>query len=301
MNKTINLNCHVIASSRSTDMPNYIENNDDIVYCKFGEEKKAVHELDYIIHCAAPTSNKFFISNPVETLNVIIDGTKNMLELTKDKNCKMIYISSEEVYGSAISDQTIDESFVGSIDSLNIRSCYPLGKKITELMCKSYKEEYGVAVNILRPTVILGLWQPYDSVKVECEILRCIIENKNLVMKSDGTTKKSVIYSLDCVAAIFTVLLKGTAGEAYNATNPDTFSTVKDRAYQAFIKYNPNITIEFMTNNKNANGYLPKRELLEDISKIRKLGWKPLADMNYIYDIDLRRFQNARGIKKTSL
>lgn len=296
LNDTINLNCHIIASSRNDKRPDYIEENDFITYCKFGEEKNSIpNKLDYIVHTAAPTSNKVFQANPVESLDVIISGTKSMLELAKEKDAEIIYISSEEAYGTPNIEGAIDETFVGNVDSLNIRSCYPLGKKVAELMCKSYFIEYGTKVKIIRPTVILGLWQEYDSVKVEAEILRCILENKNLFMKSDGSTKKCVIYSLDCISAIFTVLFKGVPGEAYNATNPETFCSVKERAYSAFEKFNPNITIEFANIDESTkSGYLPKRQLLEDISKICKLGnWKPIADMDYIYKIDIERFRNC--------
>ena len=110
-------------------------------------------------------------------------------------------------------------------------------------------------------------------------------------MKSDGSTKKCVIYSLDAVSAVLTVLTKGLAGEAYNATNPDTFCSVKDRAYNAFAEFAPSVTIEFETDcNAQQLGYLPKRSLCEDVTKISKLGWKHYADMSYIYMIDIERF-----------
>ena len=148
------------------------------------------------------------------------------------------------------------------------------------------------SIKIIRPTVIIGLYQPYDSVKVEAEILRCIIENRNLIMQSDGMTKKCVIFTMDALSAILTVLFKGQAGEAYNATNPETYDSVKNRAYHAFARFNPNVTVEFVKRDASvASGYLPQRALQEDISKISKLGWKPLASMDDIYEIDLKRFQ----------
>ena len=187
---------------------------------------------------------------------------------------------------------------MGAVNSLSIRSCYPLGKKVAELLCRSYFEEYDVDVCIIRPTVILGLWQEYDSVKVEVEILRCILEKKNLIMKSDGSTKKCVIYSLDAVSAVLTTLTKGVPGEAYNATNPDTFCSVKERAFNAFKEFTPptssqrGVTVEFLINDDSLKfGYLPKRSLCEDIKKISELGWKPYADMSYIYKVDIERFR----------
>lgn len=296
VNKT---NVHIIASTRNkNNIPSYIENNDNIEFCTFGNEELECSnkKIDYIIHAAAPTSNKKFKSEPVESLEVILHGTERMLQIAKKKNATMVYLSSEEAYGTPNINEALSEKYVGAIDSLNVRNCYPLGKKVAELFCKSYFEEYGVKVKIIRPTVILGLWQSYDSVKVEAEILRCIIENRNLYMLTDGSTSKSVIYSMDAISAVFTVLLKGKDGEAYNATNPVTFSSVKERAYKAFKEFNSNISIDFAENDiSESQGYLPKRFLLEDITKIRKLGWKPLADMSYIYSVDLRRFKNEFG------
>lgn len=286
-------NTHIVASSRNPDsIPDYIEDGDNISFCKFGEEGQLTDKIDYIIHTAAPTSNKVFKEQPVESLLSILDGGKTILELAnRQEKCSVIYLSSEEAYGTPNMAVPVAESFVGAIDSLNVRNCYPMGKKASELLCRAYFEEYGLDVKIIRPTVILGMYQPYDSVKVEAEILRCILENKNLYMKSNGMTKKCVIFTMDALSAVFTVLFKGKAGEAYNATNPDTYETVKDRAYKAFDKFNPNITIEFAEQDTStASGYLPQRALQEDVSKISELGWSPLASMDDIYEIDIKRF-----------
>lgn len=292
-NKRKNTNTHIIASSRNPEIiPEYIEKDDNITFCKFGEEGNIQEDVDFIIHTAAPTSNKVFKEQPVESLKSIIDGTETILDFAKkQKKCSVIYLSSEEAYGTPNNSEPVKETFVGAIDSMNVRNCYPLGKKASELLCRAYYEEYGLNVTIIRPTVILGLYQPYDSVKVEAEILRCIMENKNLYMKSNGMTKKCVIYTMDALSAVFTVLFKGKAGEAYNATNPDTYDTVKDRAYKAFARFNQKLTIDFAEQDTSVSfGYLPQRALQEDISKISQLGWKPQADMEYIYDIDLKRF-----------
>lgn len=292
-NERKNNNTRIIASSRTPDTGlDYLDVDDNVSLCKFGEEDNLFEHIDYIIHTAAPTSNKVFKEQPVESMCTIIDGAEKMLNLAKQQDgCALVYLSSEEVYGTPNAIEPVKESFVGAIDSLNIRNCYPLGKKASELLCRAYFEEYGLDVKIIRPTVIMGLFQPYDSVKVEAEILRCIMSNNNLFMKSNGMTKKCVIYTMDALSAVLTVLFKGEAGEAYNATNPDTYVTVKERAYKAFTKFNSKLTIEFAERDDSvASGYLPQRALQEDIMKICNLGWKPLADMDDIYEIDIKRF-----------
>ena len=237
-----------------------------------------------------------FKKQPVEALHTIVNGTKGILEVQrKQPSCSLIYLSSEEVYGTPKDKEAIPESFVGRIDSLNTRSSYPLGKKTAELMCRAYFEEYGLDTKIIRPTVIIGLYQPYDSVKIEAEILRCIVENKDLYLKSSGTTKKTVIYTLDTISAVFTVLFKGESGQAYNATNPQTFNSVRDSASLLFQKFNPNCKIVFPEQDtSSALGYLPERAMLEDISRIESLGWKPMTSLEMIFRNEIQRFKHDK-------
>ncbi|MCH5272387.1 MAG: NAD(P)-dependent oxidoreductase [Lachnospiraceae bacterium] len=299
-NQRDNSEVSIIASTRTPEeIPSYIEEGDNISFCKFGDEKNYCKDkkIDYIIHAASPTGNTFHASNPVESLRVIIDETEKILEIAcKNKGCSLIYLSSEEVYGLPKDETPIDETYVGAIDSLTVRSCYPLGKKVAELLCYNYSIEYNVDAKIIRPTVIHGLLQKYTEQRVVNEILRCVVENKNFVMKSSGLTKKCLMFSLDAISAIFTVLFKGEKGQAYNASNPNTFLTVKDLANHVFSKFNPNICIEFAnTDISVSEGYLPKRTLLQKIDKLENLGWYPMTELDRIYSIDIERFSKKSG------
>lgn len=287
-------NTHIIGSTRNPlDIPNYIELIDNIEYCEYGTELNLTQHIDYIIHAASPTGNQYHMQHPVETFRTNVDGMEIMLELAKkNEGSSLIYLSSEEVYGLPADDSpAMTEDMVGAIDSLNLRNCYPLGKKASEFLCHAYAMEYGINVKIIRPTVIHGLFQRYEEPRVVNELLRCILENKDLVMKSDGLTKKCMMYSLDAISAIFTVLFKGEKGEAYNASNPDTFITVKELANYLFKTFNPNIKVVFAQNEeKKSDGFLPHRTLVQDITKLKKLGWEPKTNLKRIYEIDIERF-----------
>mgnify|MGYP000284919523 CR=1 FL=1 len=93
--------------------------------------------------------------------------------------------------------------------------------------------------------MIHGLFQRYEEPRVVNELLRCLVENKDFIMKSDGLTKKCMMYSLDAISAIFTVLFKGKKGEAYNASNPETFITVRDLAQHLVETFNQSIKVVF--------------------------------------------------------
>lgn len=294
-NRVHGTNTRIIASTRNPqDVPAYIEPGDHIAFCKFGQEAEAckgIH-VDYIIHLACPTQRSFLKSNPVETIFVAVEATKNTLDIAfQNSDCSMVYLSSEEVYGITDTLDPVSEGYVGAIDSLDVRSCYPLGKKAAELLCHSHCVEYGTDVKIVRFPTIQGLLQKYDEEHITSEILRCMVENKYLIMKSDGGTKKCLIYLLDAVSAIFTVLFNGVKGEAYNASNPAAFMSVKDMAEQLFEEFSPQVKVVFSEKDRSiSEGYLPKRSLVQDISKIRELGWEPKTGLEQIYEIDMQRF-----------
>lgn len=286
-------NCRIFASTRHyQNRPDYVGADDNVVMCRFGTESRSIgmEKIDYIIHAAAPTGRKFFITKPVETLRVIVDETEKMLDLAREKDVQMIYLSSVEAYGIPNTDAPIKEDYVGAVDSLDIRNGYPMGKKAAEFLCYAMNKEYSVNVRIVRLSSIQGLLQPYDEQRIFNEILRCVVEGKNLIMKSDGLSKKSIVYSLDAISGIFTALFRGLPGEAYNITNPSTYMTMRDLAQYIFERFAPDLQIDFEKEDTSKTGYLPHLAFTQDITKLRQLGWEPVSDLAHIYKTDLTRF-----------
>lgn len=293
-NEIHNANVKIYASTRNpNELPDYYEENDAIKYCMFGTECEELSNIvfDFIIHCAAPTGREFFVSKPVETFSIIVNATERLLELArKNKYCRFLYLSSMDVYGAINSECPIQETHVSAIDNLNLRNCYPLGKKGAEFLCRAYYYEYGVDVVILRPASIQGLLQPYQEARVFNEILRCILERKDLILKSDGSGKKCFLYSLDAISAIFMVLTKGVSGEVYNATNPETYIELKDLARHLFDKFCSELKIIYDIQDEKINGYLPSFSFVQDNKKLSELGWNPITNLDEIYAIDIERF-----------
>jgi UDP-glucuronate decarboxylase len=290
------LNILIYASTRNPlEKPEYIGDDDNIIFCEFGKEEETIakEHIDFIIHAASPTGNTYHKLHPYESLRVILDETEHMVDICqKNSDCNMVYMSSEEIYGLPNFETAIKEDYVGAIDSLNQRSCYPLGKKAAELLCFNNVSEYNTDIKIVRPTVIQGLFQPYSEQRVVNEILRCVLEDKDLVLKSSGKTKKCLMYSLDAISGIFMILLKGKRGKAYNISNPSTFMTVYDLANHIFKKFSPHLHVLVSSNDESVSlGYLPQRSLLQDISRSEEIGWRPITSLDEIYQIDILRFR----------
>ena len=123
---------------------------------------------DYIIHAASQTASKSFINEPINTIEVAIEGTRHILDYAKTiKVKKFIYLSTMEVYGTPQSDKKIKETHGTDLDTMSIRACYPESKRMCENLCVSYSAEFGIPFNILRLTQTFGPGQAYNVANEE--------------------------------------------------------------------------------------------------------------------------------------
>ena len=100
--KKLNLKMYLLVRNKENAKQMYGE-NENIEYIESSIENFNVEDIkvDYIIHAASPTKSKFFIEEPVETMDISIIGTKKILEQAKKSDVKsMIYLSSMEMYGT---------------------------------------------------------------------------------------------------------------------------------------------------------------------------------------------------------
>lgn len=231
--------------------------------------------IDYIIHCAAPTRSKFFIENPVETLNAIVNGTQNLLEIAKQQPNlqKFIYLSSMEMYG--VIDGETSETQQGFIDPLDVRSSYSLGKRTAELLCKSYNSEYSIPTINVRLAMCFGPGIPLNDNRVCKYCCDQAIKSEPIILKSSGKTRLNFCYTADAARGIFLLLQKGIDGEAYNLCNNYEQYDIAKMAQTIASFNNSKVIIE---NSSEKTGFAPDNTMILLNDKIRKLGWKPQND-----------------------
>lgn len=244
--------------------------------------------IDYIIHAAANTSSKAFIQDPVGIIEIAVEGTKKILELAKINKVKgLVYLSSMEVYGIPTTDEKIDENHSTNLNTMSIRSSYPIGKRLCECLCAAYASQYGVPAKVIRLTQTFGQGVPYDDGRVFAEFARCVIEKKNIVLKTKGETKRNYLFIDDAVTAVLTVLLYGKVGEAYNAANEDTYCSIYEMAHLVAEKC-ANNEIDVIINEEKdiVNlGYAPTLHMNLDVSKLKALGWNATTNLEEMYKI----------------
>ena len=187
--------------------------------------------VDYIIHGASITASRDFVEKPVETITTAIDGTRNLLELARQKNVKgMVYMSSMEVYGTPYDEQPLTEERMGYLNPLAVRSSYSESKQMVENLCVAYASEYGIPVKIVRLTQTFGPGVAGDDGRVFAEFARCAVMGKDIRLQTEGLTKRMYLYTADAVTALLTVLTKGEDGQAYNAANVNSYFYIREMA-----------------------------------------------------------------------
>lgn len=237
-------------------------------------------EVDFIIHLAAPTGSSFFLEKPVETIDSIVLGTKYVLELAKEKSVKSVAnLSSMEVYGTPTNEEDLTEDRQFFLDPANVRSNYPLAKRLTENLCVAYHSEHNVPVKSIRLAQVLAESLPEDDNRVVAQFIRAAKKGEDIKIATDGMTKQTYISMKDTISAILTVLENGKDGEIYNAANDSTYSSIYEVA--RLIADNFSIKpINVITNtDPNTDKYPPSRTLKINSSKLQDIGWSPKTDL----------------------
>jgi dTDP-glucose 4,6-dehydratase len=200
----------------------------DVRNFQFPEDK-----YDCIIHAATSADVKANESDPLDLLDIIINGTKRVLQFADACGCrKFLYVSSGAVYGKEQSVCThIPESYLGAPDILGhpAASCYGEGKRIAELLCLLHAEGEGKEVKIARLFAIYGPYMLLNSTYAMGNFVRNAVNGENIIIRSDGLPRRSFMYAADAVLWLLNILFNGRNKMVYNVGS-DKDMTIKELA-----------------------------------------------------------------------
>lgn len=276
-------NTQVIALVRDEEKANKIfEKSKRLTYLvqDINSKIQTDRKVDYIIHSASTTSSRDFVEKPVETIYTAFNGTRNVLEFAKNKRITgMVYLSSLEVYG-VTDKENIKEDDYGFLEILNPRSSYSESKKMAETLCVSYGSEYGVPVKIARLAQTFGSGVSKEDNRVFAQFAKSVISEENIILYTQGETKRNYCYTTDAVCGIFTILTKGEKNNAYNVANKNTYISIADMAKMLETE---KTKVVFELDNIN-RGYNPTVKICLNTDKLESLGWEAKNDLCVMFD-----------------
>ena len=176
--------------------------------------------LDYVIHAAGIASPYYYRAYPLETLEVAISGTRNMLELAESKGARFTFFSSSEIYGDPDPKHVpMSESYRGNVSCQGPRACYDESKRVGETLCYIFHTKDGTETNTIRPFNVFGPGMQETDYRVLPNFASRIKAGLPLNVYGSGDQTRTFCYITDAIVGFLLVVLKGVPGEAYNIGN----------------------------------------------------------------------------------
>jgi len=176
--------------------------------------------IDYVIHAAGIASPYYYRAYPLETLEVAISGTRNMLHLADAKGARFTFFSSSEIYGDPDPKHVpMSESYRGNVSCQGPRACYDESKRVGETLCYIFHTRNGTETNTIRPFNVFGPGMQEEDYRVLPNFANRIKAGLPLNVYGSGDQTRTFCYVTDAMAGFLLVVLKGVPGEAYNIGN----------------------------------------------------------------------------------
>ena len=198
---------------------------------------------DQIYHLAAVVGVKEALSRPLETLEVNIQGTDNLLRLATPEQ-KILVVSSSEVYGygagSALKEQ--DSCILGS-PLKSLRWGYGVSKLVDEFLALAYTRSYKKRITIVRPFNVVGPRQTGFYGMVLPNFIEQALEGKPITVFGTGEQTRCFAYVTEVVEIFYELLQwEETIGDVYNVAGREEIRIVNlARLVKAITKSNSEI------------------------------------------------------------
>jgi UDP-glucose 4-epimerase len=224
---------------------------------------KIINDSDGIFHQAALANVYESFSKSKEYFDVNVNGTKNIFEIAKENEIKVVFASSSSVYGEV--------KIMPITENIDRKPIHPYGQ--TKLDCEFLAEKFskeGLKVIGLRYFNVYGLGQNDAYAGVITKFLNKIKENKSPEIFGDGSQTRDFIFVKDVANANLSAMMSKINFEFFNIGSQKSISILE--LAQIIIKNSGlNLKPEF----KESLQGDAKISLADITLAIKKLQWNP--------------------------
>ena len=242
---------------------------------------KAIKRVNAVIHLAYINGTKYFYTKPDLVLDIAVKGMVNILDGCKKYKVKELYLaSSSEVYQTPIKVPTDESEMLKIPDIHNARYSYGGGKIISELMGIHYGKKFFNRLIIFRPHNVYGSEMGNEHVIPEFISRFKKLKGKKFKIQGTGNEIRTFIYIDDFIKGFNLLIKKGKHLNVYNIGTSEKIQ-IKNLVQKLSKIFNKKIILNKTSLQKGGT-----KIRIPDISKIKKLGFKP-------------KFNLSTGLKKT--
>jgi dTDP-glucose 4,6-dehydratase len=221
-----------------------------------------VQECDRVLHAAAESFVDRSIADAGDFVRSNVVGTHVILEACRRAGRPVLYVSTDEVYGSApIGSFTED-------DPMRPNSPYAATKAGGDLLGRAYHVTYGVPVTTVRGSNAFGPRQHPE--KAIPTFVAAALEGRPLPVYGDGSNRREWLFVRDFARGVLAALDDGEPGEAYNIGGGHEIANVELARSICRLAGAPDSLISSVPDRP---GHDFRYSLVWD--KLAALGWKP--------------------------
>ncbi len=231
-----------------------------------------------VFNLAAETHVDRSIDGPETFIKNNILGVFNLLQTfrrhtIKNKDCKLIHISTDEVYGDVLVGRSKEN------DAYKPSSPYAASKASSDHLVYSYIRTYKIPAIITNCSNNYGPRQHPE--KLIPKLIYNILNNKNLPIYGKGINSREWIYVDDHCEALIKIFKKGKVGNFYNIGSNLNLNNIKITKHllkiaKKRIRVGKNVKINFVQDRPGHD----LRYALNSNKVIKSLKWKPKVNIS---------------------
>jgi UDP-glucuronate decarboxylase len=251
--------------------------------------------IQEIYNLACPHSPKNFERNREVVLMANSLVMKNILDLTRKYEAKLMHFSSSVVYGPRRDgNEKIKEEDIGLVDFLSERASYDEGKRFAETFVKTYRDIYGLDAKVVRPFRIYGPRMPLNDNQMIPDFIRDALDDKDLVIFGDDNFRSSFCYVSDLLDAVLKMMETDSTGPLNVGSDVDL--KVTDLAQKIINKVGSNSKIAYQPSH-----FFMTELCLPDIGRAsNELGWMPVVTLEKGLEKTINDLRASKGLKGIS-
>lgn len=210
---------------------------------------------------------------------VIVKGTERVLDFCRDRGIgELLLVSSGAVYGRQPPDvERIDEALAGAASQTRPGTAYGQGKMAAESMAVARAATGGPSVRIARLFAFVGPYLPWDRHFAIGNFLADRQAGRAIEVRGDGTAIRSYLYAADLARWLWTILLRGQPGAAYNVGSEEVVS-IADLARRIAAWENASLPVRFAST--PVPGRPPERYVPSTRKAREALGLEPTVSLS---------------------
>jgi dTDP-glucose 4,6-dehydratase len=224
--------------------------------------------FDYVIHAATDVVAP---AGSLDVFDTCVAGTRRVLDFAALAGARdVLLLSSGAVYGRQPPDVgKMPESFGGGPEILNPKSAYGEGKRVSEWLGATYTAGGQLSAKAARVYALVGPYVPLDKHFAIGNFIGDGLANRPIRVLGDGTTVRSYLHTADVAVWLWTILLAGRAGAAYNVGS-DAAIALGDLAHRVAALLAPDQKVEIL--GRAPPGSIPERYVPDTSLARRELG-----------------------------